>query len=38
LRDVPQLRRTAETAGFSQAHKIFKPFGFHAGIIVSAKK
>ena len=30
LRHVPQLRRAAETAGFSQAHKVFKPLGFHA--------
>jgi hypothetical protein len=33
---MPQLRRAAETARFGQTHKIFKPFGFHAGIIVSA--
>ena len=29
LGDVAQLRRAAETARFSQRHKVFKPFGFH---------
>ena len=33
LRDMPQLRRSAETARLGQAHKILKPFGFHGWII-----
>jgi hypothetical protein len=30
LRDVAQLRRTAETVCFSETDKVFKPFCFHA--------
>ena len=37
LRHVSQLRRAAETAGFSQAHKVFQPFGFHAAIMERRK-
>ena len=33
LRDVAQLRRTAKTTGFGQADEVFKPFGFHGGIM-----
>src|SRR6185369_5467842 len=29
LGDVAQLRRAAETAGFSQADEVLQPFGFH---------
>ena len=32
LCNVAQLRRAAEAAGFRQADKIFKPFGFHGAL------
>ena len=35
LGDVAQLSRTTETAGFSQAHKVFKPLGFHGRAFLS---
>ncbi|MEY3771052.1 MAG: hypothetical protein RJA08_698, partial [Pseudomonadota bacterium] len=33
LGDMSQLSRPAETACFSQAHKVFKPLGIHVRII-----